>query len=45
MAFDQRLALLYGDFVQAVYKMCDPKNPDVLTPPPSSDFPGKALAE
>jgi hypothetical protein len=39
MAFDPRLALLYGDFVQAVYDMYDPQQPDVLTPPPSSDFP------
>jgi hypothetical protein len=39
MAFDRHLALLYGDFVQAVYDMYDPQHADVLTPPPSSDFP------
>jgi Lipase (class 3) len=36
MAFDQGLALLYGDFVQAVYDMYEPND---LKPPPSPNFP------
>jgi hypothetical protein len=36
MTFDTRLALLYGDCVQAVYDMYKPNN---LKPPPSPNFP------
>jgi hypothetical protein len=38
MAFDPRLALLYGDFVQAVYDMYE-LHPNDLKPPPSPNFP------
>jgi hypothetical protein len=38
MAFDPRLAVLCGDFIQVVYDMYE-ANPNILTPPPSSHFP------